>query len=134
MRRILSVALVVVSTVVLSGLAVAQPVKDLPLDPRVIAWDKGPAKVDVSKYPAEIKENYKVFVERCSKCHTLARAINSDFALEDDWERYIKRMMRRAAGMITPEDAQKIFDFAVYDSKTRKQELYATKLAAARMK
>src|SRR5512132_1651314 len=82
-----------------------------PLDPLVLAWDTGPDKVDVSKYPAEIKRNYKVFSDLCARCHPLARAINCDFVLEDDWERYIKRMMRRGRSLITPEAAQASFDF-----------------------
>ena len=107
---------------------------DRPLDPKVIAWDKGPDKIDISKYPADIKNKYKVYTELCSRCHTLARAINCDFVLEDEWERYIKRMMRRGRGLVTSEQAQEAFDFAVYDSKVRKKELYARRLkeAAAR--
>lgn len=99
-----------------------------PLDPLIIAWDKGPDKIDVSKYPADMKRKYKVFTEVCGKCHTLARAINCDFVLEDDWERYIKKMMRRGKGLLTPEVAQEAFEFAVYDSKLRKKELYQRKL------
>lgn len=102
-----------------------------PLDPLIVAWDKGPDKIDVSKYSPEMKQKYKVFVELCSKCHTLARAINCDFAVEDDWERYIKRMMRRGKGLIPPEQAQQTFDFAVYDSKIRKKDLYERKLKGA---
>lgn len=105
---------------------------DQPLDPLVLAWDKGPDKIDVSKYPADIKRKYKVFTEVCGRCHTVARAINCDFALEDDWERYIKKMMRRGRGLVTPEVAQDAFDFAVYDSKVRKKELYERKLKESR--
>ena len=104
---------------------------DQPLDPMVIKWDKGPDKIDVSKYPAEMKRKYKVFTEICGKCHTLARAVNCDFAVEDDWERYIKRMMRRGRGIITSEMAQDAFEFAVYDSKIRKKDLYEQKLKDA---
>jgi hypothetical protein len=52
-----------------------------------------------------------VFADLCSKCHTIARAINSDFALEEDWERYIRKMMRRGKGVITPAAAAQIYDF-----------------------
>jgi hypothetical protein len=113
----------------LSHRAAAQA--DRPLDPMVVKWDKGRDTIDTSKYPAEMKRKYKVFAEICGKCHTLARAINCDFALEDDWERYIKRMMRRGRGLITSEIAQDAFDFAVYDSKIRKKDLYEQKLRQA---
>jgi hypothetical protein len=107
---------------------------DRPLDPKVVAWDKGPDRIDISRYPAEMKEDYKVFVRLCSNCHTLARAVNCDFVLEDDWERYIKKMMRRGRSIIKPEDAEKIFAFATYDAKARKRELYdqRVKLAGGR--
>jgi hypothetical protein len=126
MRRIslLFVAAFVVFTLV--GLA-ARRGQDAPLDPRIAAYDKGPAKIDVSKYPPDIKANYKVFVVKCSSCHTVARAINCDFALEAEWERYVKRMMSKA-GTITPAEGKQIYDFLVYDSKTRKKDLYDRKV------
>lgn len=102
-----------------------------PLDPRVLAYDKGPAKIDISKYPADMQARYKVFAAKCGKCHTLARAINCEFALEEEWERYVKRMMRKAGTFISPDDGKQIFEFAVYDSKTRKASLYDRKLKEA---
>ena len=111
---------------------VAQAPQERPLDPQVLAWDRGPDKIDVARYPAEVKKNYKVFAEICGQCHPLARAVNCDFALEDDWERYIKRMMRRGGKMISPDEAEAIFAFATYDAKMRKPKLYETKMAASR--
>ena len=95
-----------------------------PLDPRILAYDKGPAKIDVSKYPKEIKDTYKLFVAKCGKCHTPARAINADFVLEDEWERYVKRMMNKAGTFIAPAEGKAIYEFLAYDSKTRKKALY----------
>ena len=94
------------------------------LDPRIAAYDKGPAKIDVSKYPADMQAGYKLFATRCGKCHTIARAINSDFVLEDEWERYVKRMMRKPGSGISASDGQKIYEFLAFDSKTRKKALY----------
>jgi hypothetical protein len=104
------------------------PQLQLPLDPKVLAWDRGPDKIDISKYPPEIKQKYKTFVDLCSQCHSLARAINCDFVLDDDWERYIKRMMRRGKGLITPQIARESYDFAVYDSQVRKKQMYERRL------
>lgn len=101
------------------------------LDPRVLAYDKGPAKIDVSKYPPDMKERYKLFTAKCGKCHTLARAVNCEFALDDEWERYVKRMMRKAGSFITPDEGKQIFEFVTYDSKTRKKDLYERKLKEA---
>jgi hypothetical protein len=102
--------------------------KDEPVDPRILAYDKGPAKIDVSKYPADMKADYKVFVEKCAKCHAIARPINCEFVLEDEWERYIKRMMNKAGpSIISAKDGKQIFEFLVYDSKIRKKALYDQK-------
>ncbi len=102
-----------------------------PLDPRIAAYDKGPAKIDVSTYPPEMQAAYKLFAAKCGKCHTLARAINCEFALEDEWERYVKRMMRKAGSFITPDEGKRIFEFVTYDSKVRKKALYERKLKEA---
>lgn len=98
------------------------------LDPRIAAYDKGPATIDISKYPADMKARYKLFTTRCGKCHTNARAINSEFALEDEWERYVKRMMRKPGSGISANDGKEIYEFLAFDSKTRKTALYEKKL------
>lgn len=99
-----------------------------PVDPRIAQYDKGPATIDVSKYPPEMQENYKVFNKKCVQCHTLARPINCEFVLDDEWERYVKRMMRKPNSGISSAEGKKIYDFLAYDSKTRKKELYEKKL------
>jgi cytochrome c5 len=126
-RTIIAMLLTVLAVPGLLRVVLAQQ-KDEPVDPRILAYDKGPAKIDVSKYPAEMKANYKVFAEKCSKCHTIARAINCEFALEDEWERYVKRMMNKGGSMFTAKDGKQIFEFLVYDSKIRKKALYDKKM------
>jgi len=98
---------------------------------KIAEFDKGPATIDISAYPAGLQKNYAVFREKCTLCHTLARPINSDFALPDEWSRYIKRMMHKPGSMISPGQAKKIYDFLVYDASVRKKGLLAEKLAAA---
>lgn len=95
-----------------------------PLDPRIAEYDKGPATIDVSTYPADMQKRYKLFATRCSKCHTIARPINSDFVLEDEWERYVKRMMRKPGSGINQAAGKDIYEFLAYDSKTRKKAMY----------
>jgi hypothetical protein len=94
------------------------------VDARVLAYDKGPQKIDVSKYPKDMQARYRLFMTKCGKCHTPARAINSEFVLEDEWERYVKRMMRKAGSFITSDDGKEIYEFVVYDSRIRKKDLY----------
>jgi hypothetical protein len=113
------------------ALAVATRAAEEPLDPRIAAYDKGPAKIDVSKYPPDMQARYKVLTAKCAKCHTIARVVNCEFALDDEWERYIKRMMRKAGTLISPDEGKQIFEFVVFDSKTRKKALYDKKLKEA---
>jgi len=128
--RVIGCAMLLVAAV---GLSAQQLPKEANLDPetkaRVARFDKGPAKIDVSKYPQDMKDRYKVFSVKCVKCHTLARAINCDYALEDEWERYIKRMMRRSGSFIKADEGKQIFEFVTYDSKIRKKAMYDKKLA-----
>lgn len=139
MKRLVAVLVLVGGSAVGGALLGAQQPAGVPqtaLDPRVLEWDKGPEKIDVSKYPPEMKQKYRIFERTCSKCHTLARPINAEFVLEDEWERYIKMMMRRAGRegnvAITPADAMQIWEFLVFDSKTRKKDLYDRRTAQRR--
>jgi len=115
----------------------AGPVRaeDQQLDPetkaRVERFEKGPATIDVSKYPDGIKENYEVFSTKCTQCHKLSRPINSDYATPDEWSRYIKRMMHKPGSGISNSDGKKIYEFLVYDSSIRKKAMLDDKLAKA---
>ncbi len=98
---------------------------------RVERFEKGPASIDVSKYPDGLKENYEVFSQKCSQCHKLSRPINSDYALPEEWSRYIKRMMHKPGSGISAGDGKKIYDFLAYDSSVRKRAMVDEKLAKA---
>ncbi len=103
---------------------------ETPVEPRIRAYDKGPAKIDVSKYPPEVQKAYKTFTVKCMKCHTLARPINCELATADEWEAYMKRMMRKAGSFISPEQGKQIYEFLVYDSQIRKKAMVDKKLKA----
>jgi hypothetical protein len=129
-----TIAAVLLALLALSGVvrAVRAQDKEEPLDPRILKYDKGPAKIDVSKYPVDMQNRYKLFAKKCSSCHTIARPINSDFVLDDEWERYIKRMMRKAGpSLISADEGKQIFEFVAYDSKIRKKALFDKKTAEA---
>ncbi len=90
------------------------------------AADKGAAAIDVSGYPEKMQEYYKVFAKRCSKCHTLARPINSSYA-GIEWKRYVKRMMRKPGSGINPKNGKKIVEFLMHDSEVRKKGVEESK-------
>ena len=125
----------VLGLAITAGAVLVARAADEPLDAetkaRIERFEKGPATVDVSKYPDGIKENYEVFSAKCSQCHKLSRPINSDYAVPEDWSRYIKRMMRKPGSGISAGDGKKIFDFLAYDSSVRKKKLLDEKLAKA---
>ncbi len=83
--------------------------------------DKGPDKIDVSGYPAEMQKSYKLFASKCSKCHTIARPINTMMS-RPEWERYVKRMMHKPNSGISDKQGKEIFDFLVYDQTSRKDK------------
>jgi hypothetical protein len=96
---------------------------------RIDAFEKGPATIDVAKYPQGIQDNYAIFSQKCTQCHKLSRPINSDYALPDEWSRYVKRMMRKPGSGIDSSDGKKIYEFLTYDSSVRKKTLLDDKLA-----
>ena len=87
----------------------------------VLPQDKGPDKIDVSAYPAAQQAAYKVFASKCSKCHTIARPLNT-MMTHDEWSRYVKRMMHKPNSGISDAQGKQIFDFMVYDQTERKDK------------
>ena len=92
--------------------------------------DAGPKTIDVSKYPAEQQQAYKLFLNKCAACHAVARGINTEMAAPGDWERYVRRMMRKPNSGINDEDGKLLYRFLVYDSSARKADLLRKQLAA----
>ncbi len=113
-----------------AGGLLAEDQLDAATKARVERFEKGPATVDVSKYPQSIQDNYALFSQKCTQCHRLSRPINSDYALPDEWSRYIKRMMYKPGSNISGDDAKKIYDFLVYDSSVRKKAMLDAKMQA----
>jgi cytochrome c5 len=87
----------------------------------VLPQDKGPDKIDVSAYPPAQQTAYKLFASKCSKCHTIARPLNT-MMKRDEWERYVKRMMHKPNSGISDNQGKQIFDFMVYDQTERKDK------------
>jgi hypothetical protein len=100
---------------------------------KVFREDRGPATVDVSRYPKTTQDTYSGrFLKRCGKCHTVARPINTEkIVLEGEWTTYTKKMMRKPGSGIKEADRKKIVEFLVYDGRVRKPEVYLAKLDEA---
>ena len=83
--------------------------------------DKGPDKINVSTYPPAQQKAYKLFTGKCSKCHTIARPINTTMTLPE-WERYVKRMMHKPNSGISDSQGKEIYEFLAYDQVNRKDK------------
>lgn len=79
-------------------------------------WACGPRTegLDRSSLPDNVRADYDVFAHKCSKCHSLARPLNSGITDDDQWVRYVTRMRRQPGSGITPEDEQVILRFLRY--------------------
>jgi hypothetical protein len=95
---------------------------------RVERFEKGPATIDVSKYPAQLQDYYQTFSQKCAQCHKLSRPVNCDYVIPEDWSRYIKRMMYKPGSNINAAEGKKIYEFVVYDSSVRKKKALDDKL------
>jgi hypothetical protein len=61
--------------------------------------------------PADVKADYAVFALRCSKCHSLARPLNSGIDNDEYWKMYVERMRRQPASGISVADTVPILRF-----------------------
>jgi hypothetical protein len=67
--------------------------------------------LDRSAVPADVQGDYDVFAQRCSKCHALARALDSGIDDDEYWKAYVARMRRMPSSGITAQDEQVILRF-----------------------
>ena len=107
--------LVVISVIVIITVALVSMPKTTP---RTFPADRGTNLIDVSKYPLKMQEYYKIFAQKCSRCHTLARPINSEF-VGKAWRKYVYKMMRKPGSGLTPKTAEQIIEFLIYHSQVR---------------
>ncbi|MFI5360920.1 MAG: hypothetical protein ACHQ49_03025 [Elusimicrobiota bacterium] len=86
--------------------------------------DLGPDAIDVAGYPAQQRFNYALFERECSRCHTLARAVNSPVESRLYWRFHLARMSLhsryRRLGPIKAADSRALLDFLEYDAQVRK--------------
>jgi hypothetical protein len=82
---------------------------------------------EVTALPLDVRADYAVFALRCSKCHSLARPLNS--GVEDDgyWKMYVERMRRQPGSGISVEDSLPILRFlhaySLQERKKREQRM-----------
>jgi len=79
--------------------------------------------LDVSKLPQQVREDYALFANRCSKCHSLARplALASREVSDAFWERYVERMRRQPGSGISVDDEVPIRRFLHFYSRIERE-------------
>ncbi len=82
----------------------------------------GSDEVDTAKLPPELRADYAVFAQRCSKCHSLARPLSSGIDDDEYWKRYVARMRRQPGSGISIEDEPPILRFLHYYSEEQKKK------------
>ena len=78
--------------------------------------------VDVDAMPADLRADYDLFRQRCSKCHALQRVWDSGIQDDEFWERYVERMRRQPSSGISPDDGVHIVRFLEYYSRTARAQ------------
>jgi hypothetical protein len=78
--------------------------------------------LDPSRLPGDVRGDYAVFAQRCSKCHSLSRPLDS--GIDDDayWKAYVERMRRMPGSGISLRDEEVILRFLHYYSLDQKQK------------
>jgi hypothetical protein len=78
--------------------------------------------LDTTQYPPDIRDAYKVFAVRCSRCHTLARPLNARIRDPQQWVRYVARMRLNPASGINAKNGEIILRFLLYYMHQRAKE------------
>ena len=112
--------IVVLGVILIVGIGMIYALRVPRVAPKTYPADKGPNFIDVSTYSPKMQEAYELFTRKCSRCHTVARPINSTFASEE-WQGYVYKMMKKPGSGLTPKTADRIIEFLVYDSQHRKR-------------
>ena len=89
--------------------------------PSQTARDAG-NRASASGLPAELKDEYALFTQRCSKCHSLARVLDNGDHDSRYWSRYVSRMRRQPSSGIAPEDVPPILRYLDFYSAQLRAE------------
>jgi hypothetical protein len=83
-------------------------------------WAARSEGLDPATLPENVRADYAVFAQRCSKCHSLARPLTSGIDDDEYWAMYVARMRRQPASGISLEDTVVVLRFLHYFSEDAK--------------
>jgi mono/diheme cytochrome c family protein len=94
------------------------------------AQNKAAPKIDVSSYPPEVQVDYRVFLRRCSECHSVASSLKLRMS-PVEWTYWVKQMEAKPSSHFNDKQAKQILDFLNYDEVHRKAKLSAQQTTGA---
>ena len=77
--------------------------------------------LNVNQLPPGVRDDYGLFAQRCSKCHSLARPLESGITDDGYWKAYVERMRRQPSSGISLADEIPILRFLHYYSGEQKR-------------
>lgn len=86
--------------------------------------------IEPARMPDSVQEDYAVFARRCSKCHSLARPLQSGIDSDEWWAHYVARMRAMPGSGISADDEVKILRFLHYYSTEQRKKAEAEKAGA----
>jgi hypothetical protein len=85
-------------------------------------WGDRTEDAELGRRP-DAQEDYRIFAARCSKCHSLARPLNSGIEDDEHWVRYVARMRRQPGSGISEQDSVAILRFLhLYSLEERRRK------------
>lgn len=81
------------------------------------------SEIEAASASPSARADYDVFALRCSKCHSLARPLNSGIDDDGYWKAYVAKMRRQPGSGISAEDSVAILRFLhEYSTELRRRK------------
>ncbi|MGO8996419.1 MAG: hypothetical protein ACLQVI_24150 [Polyangiaceae bacterium] len=93
--------------------------------------DERSESIDPTTLPQEVRADYELFAQRCSKCHSLSRPLNSGIVDDDYWSMYVARMRRQPGSGISVDDSRVILRFLHFYSQEQIRKKQARAASAS---
>ena len=77
--------------------------------------------LDPTRLPENVRGDYGRFARKCSKCHGLARPLQSGITDDEQWVLYVNRMRRQPGSGISMEDQAVVLRFLRYYSAEQRR-------------
>jgi hypothetical protein len=84
----------------------------------------------VKNYPMKVQEIDTLFEAKCLKCHGVKETVRSPGVLPTNWEQTVEKMRVMPKAEFSQEEGERIIQFLIYDSYTRRRSELKNQLKA----